>query len=413
MKKKILVVTQYFHPEQFRVNDLCAELVKLGYGVTVLTGIPNYPDGKFYPGYGLFSRRREIHNQIEIIRLPLIPRGNSPVMLALNYLSFVASGALFSLFSRLKADLVFIYEVSPMTQALPGVWFARRLRIPCVLYVTDLWPENVEVLSGIRSKTLLGLIGGMVDYIYRRCNKILVSSRSYITALRERGVSHERIIFWPQYAEDFYRPIPKTEAGTEMIPCDTRFNIVFTGNIGRAQGLGVLPRTARLLKENGIAVRFNIVGDGRAKAELIEAVSAAGVEEYFNFIPKQPARRIPSLLAACDAALICLAKNKIFAMTLPAKLQSYLACGVPVIACADGEVAAAIEAAGAGFAAPADDAAGLAGIIAKMCAMGRDQLSAFGENGLRYYHRHFERQKLLAQVNELFLREMGDDLGVC
>ena len=131
MKKHILVIAQYFYPEQFRINDICTEWVKRGYKVTVVTGIPNYPQGKYYDGYGLFKKRKETYNGIEIIRIPLVPRGNNSIMLALNYLSFVVSGFFWKMFTKIKADYVFIFEVSPMTQALPGVWYAKKRKIPC------------------------------------------------------------------------------------------------------------------------------------------------------------------------------------------------------------------------------------------------------------------------------------------
>src|SRR5699024_7818619 len=155
MKKHILVISQYFYPEQFRINDICSEWVKKGYKVTVITGIPNYPQGKSYKGYGFFKKNREKYNGIEIIRITLIPRGNSAIMLSLNYLSFVITGFFWSLFTKVKADAVFIFEVSPMTQALPGVWYSKRKGVPCYLYVQDLWPENVEIITGITNKRVI------------------------------------------------------------------------------------------------------------------------------------------------------------------------------------------------------------------------------------------------------------------
>ena len=165
MDKHILVIAQYFYPEQFRINDICTEWVKRGYKVTVVTGIPNYPQGRYYKGYGLFKKRREIYNGIDIIRIPLIPRGNNAIMLALNYLSFVISGYFWKSTTNIKADYVFIFEVSPMTQALPGVWYAKKRKIPCYLYVQDLWPENVEIVAGVKNKRIINAIGKMVDYI--------------------------------------------------------------------------------------------------------------------------------------------------------------------------------------------------------------------------------------------------------
>jgi len=183
LKRHILVISQYFYPEQFRINDICTEWVTRGYRVTVITGIPNYPQGKYYEGYGLFKKRREIYNGIEIIRIPLIPRGNNVIMLVLNYLSFVISGFIWSLFTRINADYVFIFEVSPITQALPGVWYAKKKNVPCYLYIQDLWPENVEIVGGIKNRLILNMIGKMVDYIYARCTKIFTTSKSFVKAI--------------------------------------------------------------------------------------------------------------------------------------------------------------------------------------------------------------------------------------
>ena len=254
---------------------------------------------------------------------------------------------------------------------------------------------------------LLGIIGKMVDYIYKLCDKILVSSNSFISAIEKRGVSSRKIIFWPQYAEDFYVPISKNEAKVTLIPQDSVFNIAFTGNIGQAQGLDVLPRTAVILKEKSVKVRFNIIGDGRAKAELVKVVSNYGVNDYFNFINKQPAKSIPIFLALCDATFLCLSKNKVFELTLPAKLQTYMACCIPIIACADGEVAKVISEAKAGFSVPTGDAERLADTIIKMSRMPREKLREFGENAGNYYKEHFEKNKLLKQIDEIFTKEMG------
>lgn len=410
MNKHILVIAQYFYPEQFRINDICTEWVKKGYKVTVITGIPNYPQGKYYPGYGLFKKRKEIYNGVEIIRIPLIPRGKNSIMLALNYLSFVVSGFFWNLFTKIKADHVFIFEVSPMTQALPGVWYAKKRKIPCYLYVQDLWPENVEIITGISNKYIIGAIGKMVDYIYTRCDKIFATSNSFVHSISNRGVPEKKIAYWPQYAEDFY--IPKDKTTVPEIPDDEVFNIIFAGNIGNAQGLDILPRTALILKEKSLAskIRFNIVGDGRYKNELIELVDASNVTEMFNFISRQPATRIPELLASNDVAFQCLTDSPLFAMTIPAKLQSYMACGIPVIASANGETSRILAEAEAGLSSPAGDAHELAGIIIEMLNKTPEQLGIMGFNSRKYYVENFNKEELLSEMDSYFGRKtlMGD-----
>ena len=208
---RILVISQYYYPEQFRINDICKELVKRGHKVTVLTGIPNYPGGKYYKGYGLIKKRKEVKDGVEIIRIPLIPRRKNVITLALNYISFVISGYFWSKFTKREFDKVFIYEVSPVFQALPGIWYSKRRKIDCSIYVMDLWPESLELVTNIKSRVILNPINKVVDYIYKNCTKILASSESFAKKIAKRGHNKEKIIFWPQYAEEFYKPVNKEQ----------------------------------------------------------------------------------------------------------------------------------------------------------------------------------------------------------
>lgn len=370
--------------------------------MTVITGIPNYPQGKFYKGYGWFKKRREVYNGIRVIRIPIIPRGKNVVMLSLNYLSFVVSGFFWQLFTRLRADYVFIFEVSPMTQALPGVWYAKKRNIPCYLYVTDLWPENVEVIAGISNKKIINTIGSMVDYIYKRCDRIFTSSKSFVEAINDRGVPWEKLQFWPQYAEDYYVRIAKNSVNVPEIPQDEKFNIIFAGNIGEAQGLDILPETARILRQRGKDVRFNIVGDGRYKSTLVDKVISEGLTEMFNFINRQPSTRIPEFMAVCDAALISLSKNRVFSITLPAKTQSCLACGIPIIVSGDGEVQEVVKRAKAGVCSEAGNATELAKSIESIMDSSIEQRKVMANNAIRYYKLNFEKDRLLDEMDKWF-----------
>lgn len=401
MKKHILVIAQYFYPEQFRINDICTEWVKRGYKVTVITGIPNYPQGKYYNGYGLFKKRKEIYNGIEIIRIPLIPRGNNSIMLVLNYLSFVVSGFFWKLFTKIKANYVFIFEVSPMTQALPGVWYAKKRKIPCYLYVQDLWPENVEIITGITNKKIIGSIGEMVDYIYSRCTRIFTTSESFVKSIHNRGVPIEKVQYWPQYAEDFYVPMEKTSI--PEIPKDDYLNIIFAGNIGTAQGLDILPRAAEIIKvKSNKNVRFNIVGDGRYKEEFEKNVKSKSLSEMFNFIPKQPATRIPEFMAASDAAFLSLTDSPLFEMTIPAKLQSYMACGIANIASAAGETYRIINESNSGLCSMPGDAEALADNIIELSRKSKQELKLLGNNSREYYEKSFNKEALLDVMDNYF-----------
>ena len=396
MPKHILVISQYFYPEPFRINDMCSEWVKRGYKVTVLTGVPNYPEGRFYKGYGWFKKRKETWQGVRIIRVPILSRGHSSIRLILNYYSFVAAGWFWKVFTGVKADLVFMFEVSPLTQAKVGVWYAKKRKVPCYLYVQDLWPDNLEVVGGIHNKYVLDHYGRMADNIYKHCDKIFVTSPSFVHEVRKRVFDNkDKVVYLPQYAENCYSPFPKQSL--PEIPDDGRFKLIFTGNIGQAQGLGILPQAAKLLQaQNKIGVLFVIVGDGRYKEELLQEIKAAQVEDMFLFVPRQPAEKIPAFLAACDAAFLSFMDTPLFAKTIPAKLQSYMACGMPIIASANGETERIIKEAACGVCCPIGDAAGLFQTVSEW-AHGKD-LKTMGSNGRKYFESYFSREKFFDDV---------------
>lgn len=400
MKKHILIVSQYFYPEQFRINDIAKEWVKRGFKVTVLTGIPNYPQGRFYKGYSWFKKRKESWNGIEIIRIPLLARGKTAIGMILNYFSFVISGWFWKCFTRVKADLVFTFELSPMTQALIGVWYSKKHAVPNYIYVQDLWPENVEAAAGIKCPLIIRPIEQMVRYIYKNCVKIFATSPSFVESIQNRlSENTEKVIYWPQYAEDFYCPI---EEKSDLIPQDGVLNITFTGNIGTAQGLEILPETAKLLKERKVTVRFNIVGGGRNKENLLYIIQDSGVAEYFNFVGMHPAERIPYILSASDVAFLSFANNPLYSMTIPAKLQSYMACGIPILASACGEAQRVIEEANCGFVSAIGDPKELAAAILQFTTLTKSQREDMKQNAIAYSEKHFKKEVLHNQI----LREL-------
>lgn len=396
--KHILVISQYFYPEQFRINDMCCEWIKRGYKVTVLTGIPNYPSGKFYDGYGYSDRRTEKWNGIDIIRIPLIPRGHNKLGLIFNYFSFPISGFFWNIKNKTKVDVVFMFETSPMTQCKIGVWYAKKHKVPLYLYVQDLWPENVEIITGIHSRLVLNPIQRMVDKVYKACTDIFVTSPSFRDYVIARNISPDKVHFWPQYAEDFYVPMEKKDI--PELKKNGKFRIVFTGNIGYAQGLDILPRTAEILKNRNISnVEFVVVGDGRYYPQFLKDIE--GFSEMFTLIPRQPAVRIPQILAACDVAFLSFQKSKLWEATIPAKLQSYMACGMPILASAEGETKKIIEDANNGLCSDLGNPEQLANSIDKIMKM---DLRRLGENSRRYYIENFEKEKQLDYIDSFFRR---------
>lgn len=389
MSKHILVISQYFYPEPFRINDICQEWIKRGHRVTVLTGIPNYPEGKFYKGFGWFKKRKENWNGVDIIRIPIISRGHSSIRLILNYYSFVWSGWMWKTFTRLKPDLIFTFEVSPMTQALIGKWFSKRRKIPNYLYVQDLWPENLEVVGGIHNRRILNHYQKMTDRIYAKCTKIFATSPSFVKAIQERAVGKEKVIYWPQYAEEVYKPVENPNP--PEIPKDKRFKVIFAGNVGTAQGLDILPKVARLIGDD---VCFVVVGDGRYKEQLVKETEE--VKTKFIFINRQPAERIPELLCSCNVAFLSFMDSPLFEKTIPAKLQSYMACGMPILASASGETKRIIEEAKCGICCEIGDANQLAQAIKSFVS--NNSLKNMGISSLAYSNSEFDRTTLINTI---------------
>lgn len=402
MNKHILVVTQYYYPENFRINDITKEWVKRGYKVTVVTGIPNYPKGRFFKGYGYFKKRRETIDGIDVIRIPIIPRFNNPITLALNYMSFVFFGWIWSKFTHIKADLVFNFEVSPMTQALPAIWYAKRRRIPSVIYVQDLWPENLQIVGGVNNRFIIKRVDKMVDKIYKRATKILVTSESFRNSIISRGIDLDKCAVWYQYAEDFYKPLKQTYRNNK-----DPLKIVFTGNIGEAQGLDILPKVAIRLKDNGYLdkVIFTIVGDGRNKQNLINEINQAGVADMFVFVDAKPAIEIPKILAESDVAFLSFANNELFKKTIPAKLQSYMACGMPILAVAEGESERIVKTALCGLVSKPNDIQDLMNNILKIERLPQEELNQMSINSRKYYDENYDKNNLIDDFDS-FIKEI-------
>ncbi|WP_405376377.1 glycosyltransferase family 4 protein [Pseudobutyrivibrio sp.] len=393
-KKHILIICQHFYPENFRINDMAFEWVKRGYKVTAVTGTPNYPTGKFFPGYGWFKHTKDSINGVEIFRIPLIAPGHNKLGLILNYFSFPFFGFWWQMFSKIKADEVFMFETSPMNQCMVGVRFAKRHKIPCYLYVQDLWPENVEMITGIHSPIVIKPIERMVRKIYKGCTHIWGTSPSFVDSIRKYvdESEHDKVSFWPQYAEEFYQPLPKKE--------HQGFNVIFTGNIGQAQGLEILPEAAKILKEQGKKdICFTIVGDGRARKSFEAAITENGVWHMFEFVGRVSPEEVPSQLAKGDVAFISFADDELFAKTIPAKLQSYMACAMPIIASAKGETARIISEADCGMCSDIGNAEELAENICKMAAMSKERLMEMSENAKKYNDKNFNKKQLMDQMD--------------
>lgn len=398
---RILIVCQYFWPENFRINDLTAGLAGKGHEVTVLTGIPNYPEGNFYPGYNLFRNTRQNYCGARVIRVPIIPRGKgSSLNLILNYFSFVVSGVLLAPFlCRGEYDVIFVHGLSPILMAFPAILLKKIKKKPLLLYVLDLWPESVSAVGACKSSLIIRGIAGIVRFIYRHCNHILVSSSGFVERIRAMGVERSRISYWPQWAEENYRIVPVEHGSPESLRMPAGFRIMFAGNIGAAQGFKTIIEAADALK--GVAdIHWIILGDGRMRPWLEVEVRSRKLEHNVHLLGRHPVESMPRYFALADVLLVSLKNDPVFALTLPAKISSYMACGRPILARLNGEGARIVEEAGAGISCPVDDSECLAKAVLKMYNATDAQRREMGMRGRAYFEKHFSRDILLAQFEE-------------
>ena len=402
----VLVVTQYFWPESFRVNDLVLGLKERGHEVTVLTGKPNYPGGSFFDGYGFFRPVREDYRGMEVLRVPLVPRGGGGgVRLALNYLSFVLFGSVLGpLLCRGSYDVIFVYEPSPITVGLPAIVMKGLKKAPLMFWVQDLWPESLSATGAVRSKRVLRWVSGVVRYIYRRCDRVLVQSEGFVPRVEERGAEPASVRYFPNWAEALYTTVEVEEKAPERAEVPPGFKVMFAGNVGAAQGFDTILAAAEKLKGRP-EIRWIVLGDGRMRHDVERRVREMGLEESFRLLGSRPVESMPRYFALADALLVTLKNDPIFSLTVPAKVQSYLACGRPIVAALDGEGARVVSESGAGLVVPTEDADALAEAVLEMRQAPSGERESMGSRGRAYFEHNFEREKLLDQLDG-WMREL-------
>lgn len=398
---KILVFSQYFYPENFRINTLCRELVQRGHDVTVVTGYPQYPQGRIYDGYGFGIPYETQWNGVKICRVKVHPRGRNLLGMLRNTVDYVVQAGKWVRASEEKFDAVYVFEVSPVTVGLPAAAYKKKFGVPMFFNLQDLWPENVEEVLGIRFAPLTWVINRIVDRIYAASDKILCASNGFADNLRRRGVAEEKIVFWPQFCMD---PQLNNAEKPEIYGEDT-FNIVFAGNLGDAQGLDLMVEAARELKNSRI--RWYLVGDGRARARLEQKVADCGVSENVVFVGRVSEKEADRYVHFADCAYLSFKDNKIFNMTLPAKLQTYLACGTPILAAAGGESARLVGENGIGLVCRPHLEA-LVHTAKQAASMSRQEHEAMSAAARAYYEVHFTMDRLVTVLEEMLKEEIND-----
>jgi len=398
---RILVVSQYFWPENFRINDLAKEWVQRGHQVTVLTGIPNYPTGKVFDAYQAQPSAFATYEGAEVVRVPMLPRSTGGIRLMLNYMSFVMGGGVFGPW-RLRGkpvDVIFVFEPSPVTVGLPAVWLGKIKNAPVVFWALDLWPETLAAIGVVRSSRVLGWVGHLVRFIYNRCTLVLGQSRGFLGSIARFCDDTAKIRYFPSWAEDVFmndsvKPAPEVPEWAEG------FTVVFAGNIGEAQDMPAVLDAAERLKDNA-SIRWVIVGDGRKSDWLQSEVARRGLDKQVLLPGRFPVERMPSFYAHANALLVSLKRDPVFSMTIPGKVQSYLIAGIPLLGMLDGEGATVIRDAKAGLTCEAGDSLGLAQAVLALAAMPATERKQLGLNGQNYAQQEFGRAQLMDRLEAL------------
>jgi len=397
---RLLVVSQYFWPENFRVNDLVAELVARGHEVTVLTGLPNYPGGRVFPEFRQGRSRFAQFAGAEVVRVPLWPRGRGRLSLVFNYMTFALSASVIGTW-RLrgrKYDAIFAYEPSPITVGIPAAVQRAFKRAPVAFWVLDLWPETLQALGILRSSWSLKAVGRLVASIYGRCDLILAQSRSFIPQIAKYCGAGARVVYFPSWAEAIFTESREAPA-SEVPERPGSFDVLFAGNIGEAQDFPTVLAAAAMLRDEP-RVRWLVVGDGRMSAWLRAEIDRLGLQDRVLMLGRYPLERMPSFYRHADALLLSLKDEPIFSMTIPAKLQSYLAVGIPIVAMLNGEGSEVVRRSGAGVTCRAGDARGLADAVRLLASLPAEQTAQMASNALQVSRTEFDRTRLITQLEE-------------
>ena len=402
-KNSLLIISPLFKPEMNRVNDIVDYFLFKNYKVTVLCPIPNYPEGKYYDGYGIFRKRYEKNENLSIFRVLVYPRKNgSRINLFFNYLSFI----IFSIFPALilslkKFDMIFVNQLSPITIALPGIIIKKIKRIPLIMWVTDLWPESVKEAGNLKSNLMPSMILPIVKFIYRNCDKILVSSKSFIGEVSNKVIGKD-IEYMPQWSEDLFLNDDNKNFKCEPFENIKSFKILFAGNIGVSQDFETLIKAVNEIRKYD--VHLVVLGNGRYKKTAMEEVKKLNLNDKISFLGSFHLETMPYFFKNSDALIISLKKSLIFSKTIPSKTQPYMSSSKPILTNADGEVSNIINEAKCGLTASSGDYIQLSKNIIKLSQLSKNDLQKMGDNAKKYYLNNFNRKEILMELEEKIIK---------
>ena len=395
---KVLFISQYFFPENFRGNDIAFELAKEHDG-HVVCATPNYPKGKFYSGYNWFKRSSEVLNGVKVTRLPIIPRGGNALTLFLNYYSFMIVSWLYILFHAIgrKYDCVIVQQLSPVMMSMPAVLYKKLRKVPLYTWVLDLWPESLTAGAGITNPLVLKYFGTFAAKQYKWSDKILISSNSFYESILRFGDYKEKIVYFPQWAEDVFT----NETSDIVIPkLPEGFKIMFAGNVGETQDFNNILAAAKACSHRK-DINWIIVGDGRKMQFVKEYVATNSLEDVVHIYGRFPVDAMPSFFAQADMMLVTLKDSHISKLTAPAKIQAYMCAEKPILGMIDGEGADLIKKSECGYVVPSGDYKGLAELVQQCAAISKLELQRLGLNGKEFYNQYFKKSVCLSNLKDI------------
>lgn len=393
---KVCIFTNHFFPEEFKVNDVAFELAKRGFDVTVFTAIPDYPKGKFFDGYSLTKRRTEDVNGVNVIRLPIIPRGKGgTIRLVLNYVSYFFCLSIFTFFHtfRHKYDRIFVHLTSPFFIGVCARKMSKRQKTPMIFWTLDLWPESLISAGGISNPFIIKSQIKMVQKVYEQCSKILIGSKGFEKSICEKGDFKDKLVYFPNWAEDIKGKVPIDFNIRSIKPFDDEnaFIILFAGNLGEAQNLDAIIEAANLVRENS-RIKFVFVGDGRRREHLQNIVKKYALEETVSFTGRYPIETMPVFMQNASVLLFSLKDEPCFNLTVPSKVQFYMSQGKPILAMINGDGADLVKEANCGIAVSAGDYEALADAVRQYFTMPKEELEVLGFNGMTFYKENFNKE---------------------
>ena len=400
-KPRVLLLTQWFDPEPtFKGLVFARELVHQGFEVEVLTGFPNYPGGKVYPGYRIQWLQREVINGVQITRVPLYPNHDqSAIKRVLNYASFAASATMYGVFMAKRADVMYAYH-PPLTVGMAAALIKLFRRMPVVYDIQDMWPDTLRATGMLNNPKALDWVARVCRWVYRRMDHIVVLSPGFKRLLLERGVPESKLSVIYNWADEaaLGAPVGKVPAA---FPGADQFRILFAGNMGKAQALNTVLDAASLLQARDSRVCWVMLGGG-VEVERLKAEAAKRQLANVVFLPPVPMAEVGAYLNAADALLVHLRKDPLFEITIPSKTQAYMTVGKPLLMAVDGDAADLVRQSGGGVVAESENPEALACAAEQLAAMPVDALAAMGDKAQRFYREHLALAEGVRKFSEIF-----------